>query len=80
MPQIPALFLPKKKTEENTQPKNSNKNRKKKESMREYAKRRGCSRYAIQKALLDKRIKLVKGKIDGYKKNNGQIRSGAITG
>jgi hypothetical protein len=32
MPQIPALFLPKKKTEENSQSKNLNKTRKKKES------------------------------------------------
>ena len=32
MPQVPALFLPKKKIGENTQQKNSNKNRKKKES------------------------------------------------
>jgi len=32
MPQVPALFLPKKKTEENTQSKNLNKTRKKKES------------------------------------------------
>ncbi len=63
MPQIPALFLPKKKTEENTQPKNSNKNRKKKES-------NNSKKVSV----------LVKGKIDGYKKNNGQIRSGAITG
>ena len=63
MPQIPALFLPKKKTEENTQPKNLNKNRKKKES--------------------DKTKKvsaLVQGRIDGHKKNDSQICSGAIAG
>jgi len=32
MPQVPALFLPKKKIEENNKLKNSNKSRKKKES------------------------------------------------
>jgi len=63
MPQIPALFLPKKKTEENTQSKNSNKSRKKKESDN-----------------TKKVSALVQGRIDGYKKNDIQIRSGAITG
>ena len=63
MPQVPALFLPKKKTEENTQSKNLNKNRKKKESDN------------------SKKVSaLVQGRIDGYKKNDIQICSGAITG
>jgi hypothetical protein len=63
MAQIPALFLPKKKTEEKPQVKNSNKNRKKK------------------KPDSDKKVSaLFQRGIDGYKKNNSQIRSGAITG
>ena len=63
MAQIPALFLPKKKTEEKPQVKNSNKNRKKKKP---------DSNTKVS-ALLQRGI-------DGYKKNNSQIRSGAITG
>ena len=63
MPQIPALFLPKKKTEENTQSKNLNKNRKKKESDK-----------------IKKVSALVQGRIDGHKKNDSQIRIGAIAG
>ena len=63
MAQIPALFLPKKKTEEKPQVKNSNKNRKKK------------------KPDSDKKVSaLFQRGIDGYKKNNSQIRSGATTG
>jgi len=63
MPQVPALFLPKKKTEENNKLKNSNKARKKKESDN-----------------TKKVSALVKGRIDGYEKNNIQVRSGTITG
>lgn len=63
MAQIPALFLPKKKTEDKPQVKNTSKNRKKK------------------KPDSDKKVSaLFQGRIDGYKKNNSQIRSGAITG
>jgi len=63
MAQVPALFLPKKKTEEKPQVKNSNKNRKKK------------------KPDSDKKVSaLFQRGIDGYKKNNSQIRSGATTG
>jgi len=63
MAQVPALFLPKKKTEDKPQVKNSSKNRKKKKS--------------------DSNIKvsvLFQRGIDGYKKNNSQIRSGTIAG
>jgi hypothetical protein len=63
MAQVPALFLPKKKTEEKPQVKNSNKNRKK------------------NKPDSDKKVSaLFQRGIDGYKKNNSQIRSGATTG
>lgn len=63
MAQVPALFLPKKKTEEKPQVKNSGKNRKKKKTDS-----------AKQVSALFQRG------IDGYKKNNSQIRSGTITG
>jgi hypothetical protein len=63
MPQVPALFLPKKKIEENNKLKNSNKSRKKKESDN-----------------TKKVSALVKGRIDGYEKNNIQVRSGTNTG
>jgi len=64
MAQVPALFLPKKKVEEQKpQVKNSGNNRKKK------------------KPDSTKNVSaLFQGKIDGYKKNNSQIRSGASAG
>ena len=63
MAQIPALFLPKKKTEEKPQLKNSGKNRKKK------------------KPDTTKKVSAIFQRgIDGYQKNNSQIRSGTITG
>lgn len=63
MAQIPALFLPKKKTEEKPQVKNSNKNRKKK-----------------QPDFNKKVSALFQRGIDGYEKNNGQVRSGTNPG
>ena len=63
MPQVPALFLPKKKTEEKPQLKNSGKNRKKK-------KPDSTKKVSV----------LFQRGIDGYKKNNSQIRSGTTTG
>jgi len=63
MAQVPALFLPKKKTEEKPQVKNSGKNRKKKKP-----------------DSTTKVSALFQRGIDGYKKNNSQIRSGTITG
>lgn len=62
MAQVPALFLPKKKTEEKPQVKNSGKNRKKK-------KPDSTTKVSV----------LFQRGIDGYKKNNGQIRSGTTT-
>jgi hypothetical protein len=62
MAQVPALFLPKKKTEEKPQVKNSGKNRKKKKP-----------------DSTTKVSALFQRGIDGYKKNNGQIRSGTTT-
>jgi len=63
MPQVPALFLPKKKIEEKPQVKSSGKNRKKKKPD------------SVKKVSA-----LFQRGIDGYKKNNSQIRSGTITG
>jgi len=60
MAQVPALFLPKKKVEEQKpQVKNSGNNQKKKKSD-------SSKSVSI----------LFQGEIDGYKKNNIQIRSG----
>lgn len=62
MAQVPALFLPKKKTEEKPQVKNSTKNRKKKNP-----------------DSTKKVSAIFQRGIDGYQKNNSQIRSGTVT-